>query len=189
MPRVRQNRAARHNHIVEFTLAGRQDEIDPTARMNFLRDYRADDYFAHPEWTLVPFRALPIPDAATLRYARRYPSTQEGRAAGSLALQRVRDILREDSAPTEDETMQFQLAWIDAATRDASTLDHERFPAIVTLEVRHTDGRCVYALYLTAGYDLLRITRRFCGFFASRSDMFAFLDRKGIPLQFIYRPS
>ncbi len=85
--------------------------------------------------------------------------------------------------------MQFQLAWIDAASRDAGSLDHDRFPAIVTLEVRHTDGRCVFALYLTSGYELLRIRRRFCGFFASRSDLFAFLDRKGIPLLNVYRPS
>jgi hypothetical protein len=181
MPRVQQNRIARNNHIVEYTLAGKQNQIDETARLNFLRDHRSKELFTDPDGVLIPFSAIPPLDGTILRASRHYPHSPESAAARVLTVPRMVAILS-GATPTAEETMAFQLAWIAAVTNDPTVLDNDEYPAYCGFGIRHSDGRIAFALYLVSGYTRPQLLRRFCGFFASKSDEMAFLDRKGISI-------
>jgi hypothetical protein len=182
MPRVQQNRVARDNHIVEYTLAGKQNRIDETARLNFLRDRRSDELFTDPDGVLIPFPAIPELNVVTLRSARHHPHSPEAAAVKVLTGRRVAAMLIDNSQPTPEESMAFQLAWIAAVTSDPTVLDNDEYPAYCSFGIRHSDGRLALALYLVSGYTRPRLQRRFCGFFASEFAEMAFLDKKGIAI-------
>lgn len=182
MPRVRQNRTERDNHIVECVLAGTPELINPIAKKNFLRDsVNLDD--PRPDGTLVPFEQIPEPCAGVLCTARQYPDSAENLAADLVfSPERREEIEEEEATATKDGIMAYQLAWIDEIVANPDLIDYDECPGWFEFGVSHSDGRGVCAIVFLSGYAFSPIRVRVGGFFPDSAAAKAWLESKGIPV-------
>lgn len=184
MSKVKQNRRQRDDHIVECVLAGRPEEIDPIAKKNFLRELPDPEGWEVPVGTLVPFRFMPKPTAGVLCDAARYPLSAEGQAATRVFSPERREAISEGIAvATRDERMAFQIAWIEAITKDPGLVDFDDCPGWFEYEVLHSDGRSVIAVMLVRGYSFTEVRHTLAGFFADSAALAAWFDARGIVLR------
>jgi hypothetical protein len=184
LSKVKQNREQRDNHIVECVLAGKPEAIDPIAKKNFLRELGDPDGWGAPHGTLVPFRAIPKPDAGALGSANRYPGSAEAIAAARVfSPDRQTAISEERAVATRDECMAFRLAWIEAIMEDPCLLDFDDCPGWHQFEVAHSDGRTAIAVVFVSGYCFTFISRRLAGFFADSAALSEWLDSRGLALR------
>lgn len=166
------------DNVVELVLAGRRNKVTPEDKRAILRMFRHESLYADFDFYLAPFDSFPEPESCWL----------SDPWYGELALrvmsaQRIEAIIREEEAPTADERMLFQLAFVEVVTQDPSMLDARECLGCSVFCIRHSDGhRAIHCLISTAGYRFTGVRRKFHGFYATKREMEAHLDRIGLAI-------